>query len=108
MHNSLIFSIFADGYNILNDMVKSDRDMEIETLKAELKREQEKNVRLEARNARLKNEHEADKREIKNLRRRKDPESKKKDRKRAPREIKVTEEQRRLLSSLLQGIDILS
>lgn len=89
-------------------MIESDKVIEIEKLKAELKREQEKNAKLEAKNARLKDKHEADKREVKNLKRRKDPESKKKDRKRATREIKVTEEQRRLLSSLLQGIDILS
>lgn len=89
-------------------MMESDKVIEIEKLKAELKREQEKNAKLEAKNARLKDKHEADKREVKNLKRRKDPESKKKDRKRATREIKVTEEQRRLLSSLLQGIDILS
>ena len=89
-------------------MIESDKVIEIEKLKAELKREQEKNAKLEAKNARLKDKHEADKREVKNLKRRKDPESKKKDRKRATLEIKVTEEQRRLLSSLLQGIDILS
>lgn len=82
-------------------MRKSDKDIEIEKLKAALKREQD-------RNAKLKDKHEADKREIKNLKRRKDPESKKKDPKRATRKIMVTEEQRRLLSSLLQGIDILS
>lgn len=82
-------------------MRKSDKDIEIEKLKTALKREQD-------RNAKLKDKHEADKREIKNLKRRKDPESKKKDRKRATRKIMVTEEQRRLLSSLLQGIDILS
>lgn len=89
-------------------MKKSDKDIEIEKLKAELKREQERTAKLEAKNAKLKNEHEADRREIKNLKRRKDPESKKKDSKRVNREITVTEEQRRLLSSLLQGIDILS
>ena len=84
-------------------MRKSDKDIEIEIekLKTALKREQD-------RNAKLKDKHEADKREIKNLKRRKDPESKKKDRKRATRKIMVTEKQRRLLSSLLQGIDILS
>lgn len=82
-------------------MRKSDKDIEIEKLKTALKLEQD-------RNAKLKDKHEADKREIKNLKRRKDPESKKKDRKRATRKIMVTEEQRRLLSSLLQGIDILS
>lgn len=81
-------------------MRKSDKDIEIEKLKTALKREQD-------RNAKLKDKHEADKRKIKNLKRRKDPESKK-DRKRATRKIMVTEEQRRLLSSLLQGIDILS
>lgn len=82
-------------------MRKSDKDIEIEKLKAALKREQDKN-------AKLKGKHEADKREIKNLKRRKDPESKKKASKRATRKIMVTEEQRRLLSSLLQGIDILN
>ena len=41
-------------------MRKSEKDIEIEKLKAALKREQDKN-------AKLKGKHEADKREIKNL-----------------------------------------
>lgn len=101
MYNSLIFSTFVDNYNILIGMKKSEKDIEIERLKAELKRERAKNAKLKAK-------HESDKAEIKNLKRRKDPESKKKDKKRVTREIRVTEEQRRSLSSLLQGIDILS
>lgn len=89
-------------------MKKSDKDMELEKLRTALKLEQDKNMKLETKNAKLKAKHEADRREIKNLKRRKDPESKKKARRRVPQEIRVTEEQRLLLSSLLQGIDILS
>ena len=69
LHNSLIFSTFADNNNILFGMKELERDIEIEALKAALKREREKNAKLKAK-------HEADKAEIKNLKRRKEPKEK--------------------------------
>lgn len=50
-------------------MKKSEKDMEIEALKAALEREQKKNAKLKAK-------HEADQAKIKNLRRRKEPKEK--------------------------------
>ena len=85
-------------------MAKSGKDVEKEALKAALKREQKKV-------ANLKSQHKAYKTEIKNLKRRKDPQDKVKSKKKDRREtkvIKVTEKQRQLLSNVLPGIDILS
>lgn len=87
-----------------------ERDMEIEALKAALKREQEKNARLKAK-------HEADKAEIKNLKRRKDPKGRAtpakdsaKSKKKLAAELKasgLSEEQSRLAQDILKAIGIL-
>ena len=54
-------------------MKKSENTDEVKALKEALKREQEKNAKLEAKNEALKTKHDADKAEIRKLRRRKDP-----------------------------------
>ena len=89
MDISLIFSIFVFQYTTKEAMKKSGSNTPKETPEQELKR-------LRKENARLKSQKEADKARIKDLKK----ELKKKD---VPT-ITVTEEQRRLLSSLFPGI----
>lgn len=108
--NPLILSTFADNYNILIGMKESEKDIEIEALKAALKREREKNAKLKAK-------HEADKAEIKNLKRRKGPKEKgasakesAKSKKKLAAELKasgLSEEQSRLAQDILKAIGIL-
>lgn len=53
-------------------MKKSGNTDEIKALKEALKREQEKNTKLEAKNTKLKAKHDADKAEIRKLKRHKE------------------------------------
>lgn len=110
LRNPLILSTFTDNYNILIGMKESEKDIEIEALKAALKREREKNAKLKAK-------HEADKAEIKNLKRRKGPKEKgtsakesAKSKKKLAAELKasgLSEEQSRLAQDILRAIGIL-
>ena len=110
MHNSLVFSTFVDDNNFLIGMKESEKDIEIQALKAALKREREKNAKLKAK-------HEADKAEIKNLKRRKEPKEKgtsakeaAKSKKKLAAELKasgLSEEQSRLAQDILKAIGIL-
>ena len=91
-------------------MKKSEKDMEIEALKAALEREQKKNAKLKAK-------HEADQAKIKNLRRRKEPKEKTpsakesaKSKKKLAAELKasgLSEEQNRRAQDILKAIGIL-
>ena len=91
-------------------MKESEKDMEIEALKTALKREQKKNAKLKAK-------HEADRAEIKNLKRRKEPKEKDlpakesaKSKKKLAAELKasgLSEEQSSHAQDILKAIGIL-
>jgi len=84
-------------------MKKSENSKSLSALEAALKRKEEELQKLKAK-------HKKDMAEIKKLRRRKDipVDSVSKKKEKTAKVITLTEEQERLLSSLLPGIDILS
>lgn len=96
MDNSLAFSIFMEYFKTKNAMKKSGSNAPKETLEQELKR-------LRKENAKLKSQKEAEKAKVRDLRKELQRESKKK----VVPTITMTEEQRKLLSSLFPDIDSL-
>lgn len=108
MYNSLIFSNFAANYTHGKVMMKSENTDEIKALKEALKREQEKNAKLEAKNTKLKAKHDADKAEIKKFKRHKaaKPLSAKKKEKmlRSMKPLGLSDLQKEKLEELFPGI----
>lgn len=96
MDNSLVFNIFMEYFKTKNAMKKSGSNTPKETLEQELKR-------LRKENAKLKSQKEAEKAKVRDLRKELQRESKKK----VVPTITMTEEQRKLLSSLFPDIDSL-
>ena len=96
MDNSLVFNIFMEYFKTKNAMKKSGSNTPKETLEQELKR-------LRKENAKLKSQKEAEKAKVRDLRKELQRESKKK----VVPTITITEEQRKLLSSLFPDIDSL-
>ena len=96
MDNSLAFSIFMEYFKTKNAMQKSGSKATKEILEQELKR-------LRKENAKLKSQKEAEKAKVRDLRKELQRESKKK----VVPTITMTEEQRKLLSSLFPDIDSL-